>query len=96
MRGFVAPVEDVYDMEAVVAANTGVINTTLDTAMWNPVHYCVYRGHLEILNALYQSLGTGLTLCFRRAQAKNEGEAVREQSGYFEDEVYPLQIALVR
>ena len=78
MRGFVRPIEDVYDMDAVVAANSRLINTVADTAMWNPVHYCVYRGHLEILKSLHQSLGTHLTLCFRRAQAKNEGEAIQE------------------
>ena len=53
MRGFVRPIEDVYDMDAVVAANSRLINTLVDTAMWNPVHYCVYRGHLEILKSLH-------------------------------------------
>lgn len=45
IRGFVQPVEDVYDMQAVIAASQGKMQTRLDTAMWNPMHFAVYRGH---------------------------------------------------
>ena len=98
IRGLVRPVEDVNDMQAVIAASAGNLQTRLDTAMWNPMHFAVYRGHLEVLKALGTEFDVNIGRSAPRSPAKHEGDAVNDQGDdrYLEDTVYLLQVALVK
>jgi ankyrin repeat protein len=55
IRGFARPVEDLNDMDALQDIKNGAAeleagNPDLkDTVMWNPLHFAVYNGHLQIL-----------------------------------------------
>jgi ankyrin repeat protein len=55
IRGFARPVEDLNDMDALQDIKNGVAQLDAgnpdvkDTVMWNPLHFAVYNGHLNII-----------------------------------------------
>ena len=54
IRGFARPVEDLNDMDALQDIKNGAAGLLAgpdakDTVMWNPLHFAVYNGHLQII-----------------------------------------------
>jgi len=45
-----------------------------DTVMWNPLHFSVYQGHLDIIKFLHTDIKINIGLTAPKNIASNEGE----------------------
>jgi hypothetical protein len=67
-----------------------------ETTMWNPLHFAVYSGHLEVVKLFKESFKINIGKTAPKSLAQNEGEAINDQERFIEDKVYLLQMAIVR
>lgn len=61
-----------------------------DTVMWNPMHFAVYNGHLEVLKVLSEQYKVNLAKTAPKPFAINEGDQVNDQGNFIEDLVFLL------
>lgn len=73
-----------------------LVDSGKETTMWNPMHFAVYSGHLEVVKLFKESFKINIGKTAPSALAQNEGEAINEQERFIEDKVYLLQMAIVR
>ena len=85
IRGFLKNVEDINDLQALqqIKSNGGHVDFGFmgdikDTAMWNPMHFAVYNGHLEVLKVLSEQFHVNLAKTAPRPFASNEGDQVND------------------
>lgn len=80
IRGFCHMVEDLNDMEALLMLKESgeQLNPALyevrDTVMWNPFHFAVYHGHLDLLKYLTENVKVNIGQTAPKNIALNEGE----------------------
>jgi hypothetical protein len=64
--------------------------------MWNPLHFCAYQGHDEVLKYLADTFQINIGKSAPKSEAQNEGDFVNDQERFIEDTLFILQIALTR
>ena len=53
--------------------------------MWNPLHFAVYNGHLEVVKLFKETYKINIGKTAPSALAQNEGEAINDQEPFIEN-----------
>jgi len=107
IRGFEQQVEDVFDEESLFQLRQfmqspnqeiprqfqGIIR---ETTMWNPLHFAVYGGHFEVVKYMCQSLKVNIAKSAPKQFSENEGDPVNDEGHFVEDQLFLLQMSLVK
>ena len=86
IRGLSRQIEDFNDLETMKmlrmkAGNRmdiNLVDSGKETTMWNPLHFAVYNGHLEIVKILNETYNINIGLTAPCSLAQNEGEAIND------------------
>lgn len=96
IRGLSRMVEDFYDTDSLRDLKSQgreldpQLDVVKDTVMWNPLHYAVYQGHLEVVKFLKNEVKVNFGLTAPKHMAATEGEQVNDQEAFLEDVVMVL------
>lgn len=104
IRGLSRPIEDFNDLETMRVLrlkggnrmDLNLVDSGKETTMWNPLHFAVYNGHLEVVKLFKETFKINIGKTAPSSLAQNEGEAINDQERFIEDKVYLLQMAIVR
>lgn len=67
-----------------------------ETTMWNPLHFAVYGGHIEVVKHLCSKMKVNFGKTAPNQFSENEGDQVNDESEFLEDQIFLLQIAMVK